>query len=90
MDEFDPLTKEYTVTWLNKTRAVDQKTTRDRKEMQAWMTRFDEVLVADEDDFEYQPKLILRVKTKIRDNLVMLVIPWDVETDWEKIAVPAP
>ena len=28
------------------------------------------------------------VKTKVRDNMVMLVIPWDFETDWARTELP--
>jgi len=72
---------------------VARTSTDDPAVMREWMTRLEgipllPVAEAGAREGEKEPRLTLRVRAKVRDDFILLFVPWDFETGWERLVLP--
>lgn len=71
---------------------LDRATAEEAWEVEEWMSRLRDIPLIGlsdlpQEDGEDPVRILLRAKAKIRDEFILLFIPWDFETDWEKVVL---
>ncbi|HKY33766.1 MAG TPA: DUF4390 domain-containing protein [Candidatus Polarisedimenticolia bacterium] len=86
---FDTLTRQYSLSKKVNDEVAETSVAVNEADMERWMTRLDQVRLGDPALMEglEEGSLYIRVKSRLVRRFVLLFIPWDVETGWERVKV---
>jgi hypothetical protein len=89
---YDTLTRQYSLSKKVNDEVAETSVAINEAEAERWMTRMDRVRLADPAHLqgEEDGTLYLRVRSLLKKRFVLLFVPWDVETGWEKVALNIP
>lgn len=83
--KYDSLTKQYNLKKRLNGGIVDSVTTEDFQEVKNWMSNIEKVKLCTLQSLEKETEYSFRVKTKLLDRKFFFFIPYNLNTDWEKI-----
>ena len=83
----DPMSGRYELKRLVDGVESASEVTEEEGRMRVWMTRIQRVPLVGRDRFPPEGRVVLRVRAKVFDDFVMLFIPWDYVSDWQKLFV---
>lgn len=89
---FDTLTRQYSLSKKVNDEVAETSVAMHEAEAERWMTRIERVRLADPAQIgrEADGQLYLRVRSVLRKRFVLLFLPWDVETGWERVVLNLP
>ena len=84
---YDTLTHQYSLSKKVNDEVTETSVAVHEGDMIRWMTQLDRVRLADPTILEgvEDNSLYVRVKSRLQNRFVLLFIPWDIETGWEKV-----
>ena len=82
---FDGLTRQYALSRTLNGSLLEETTTSDRGEVERWMTRVERLPLFKRSEYPDRSKMFVKVKAEIMSGFVLLFIPWDTDTKWQKI-----
>ncbi|MGH9868424.1 MAG: DUF4390 domain-containing protein [Candidatus Polarisedimenticolia bacterium] len=89
---YDTLTRQYSLSKKVNDEVAETSVAINQAEVERWMTHIDRVRLADPthlNDGE-EGDLYVRVRSMLRKRFVMLFVPWDVQTGWERVMLSLP
>jgi len=84
---YNAVSREYLVNFKQDGKLIDSRLARERGELEAAMTRIDDLPVFPLEGLPRGPSLQLRVRARIGSRTILAVIPSDVNTGWS-VSVP--
>jgi hypothetical protein len=89
---YDTLTRQYSLSKKVNDEVAETSVAMHEAEAERWMTQIERVRLADSAQIgsESDGQLYLRVRSVLRKRFVLLFVPWDVETGWEKVVLNLP
>ncbi len=89
---YDTLTRQYRLSKSVNDEVTETSVAVSEADMVRWMTRLDRVRLADPSALGRgdEGSLYVRVKSRLQRRFVLLFIPWDIETGWERVRIGFP
>lgn len=89
---FDTLTRQYSLSKKVNDEVAETSVAMHEAEAERWMTHIERVRLADPAQIggEADGTLYLRVRSLLQKRFVLLFVPWDVQTGWEKVVLNLP
>jgi hypothetical protein len=88
---YDTLTRQYSLSKKVNDEVAETSVAMHESEAERWMTQIDRVRLADPAQLGGDGgQLYLRVRSVLQKRFVLLFVPWEVETGWEKLVLNLP